>query len=89
MSGQQLVLSAHFVSWGKPMEASIVHIMESWPLQLVLQTATGREHAALAEDARIHHVGRRVDPGALQPGQRVRVLLRTNEMQIAELEILD
>lgn len=71
------------------MDATIVHIMESWPLQLVLQTASGREHVALAEDAYIQHAGKRVDPGALQPGQRIRVVQRTAMTQIAEMEIFD
>jgi hypothetical protein len=71
------------------MDATIVHIMESWPLQLVLQTSTGREHVALAEDAYIQRAGKRVDPGVLQPGQRIRVVQRTTMKQIAEMEIFD
>lgn len=71
------------------MDARIVHIMESWPLQLVLQTSTGREHVALAEDATIQRAGKRVDPGVLRPGQRIRVVQRTTMKQIAEMEILD
>jgi len=70
------------------MEATIVNIMESWPLQLALQTPTGLEHVTLAEDARIQHAGASVDPGALHPGQRVRVLKRTSRGEVAELEIL-
>lgn len=71
------------------MEATIVHIMESWPLQLALQTPAGREHVVLAENVRIQRAGVLVDPGALQPGQRVRVLIRTTKGAVAELEIFD
>ena len=62
--------------------------MESWPLQLALQTPTGLEHVALAADARIQHAGASVDPSALSPGQRVKVLKRTARGEVAELEIL-
>ena len=71
------------------MEATIINIMESWPLQLALQTPAGREEVALAEDLLIQRSGMRVDPGALQPGQRVRLLKRTARGEIAELEILE
>ena len=71
------------------MEATIVLITESWPLQLALQTPAGREHVVLAEDVRIQRGGALVDPGALKPGQLVRVLNRTTKGEIAELEILD
>ncbi len=71
------------------METSIIHIMESWPLQLALQTPAGREQVALADNARIQRAGALVDPGALQPGQRVRILKRTTKGEIAELEIID
>ena len=70
------------------MEATIVHIMESWPLQLALQTPTGLEHVTLAGDVRIQQAGASVDPGALHPGQRVKVLKRTARGEVAELEIL-
>jgi hypothetical protein len=73
------------------MEATVLHIMESWPLQLVLQTPAGREQIVLAENARIQRNGVPASPGALQPGQRVRVLIQTTNgaRRIAELEIMD
>lgn len=71
------------------MEATIEYIMESWPLQLVLQTPHGREHVALAENARIQRAGMQVDPGDLQPGQHVRIVSQTSQGTIAELEILE
>lgn len=71
------------------MEATIIHIMESWPLQLALQTAAGREEVALAENVLIQRAGIPVDPSALQPGQPVRLLKRTTRGEIAELEIME
>jgi hypothetical protein len=71
------------------MEATIINIMESWPLQLALQTTDGREQVALAENVQIQRAGATVDPGELQPGQRVRLLNRTARGEVAELEILD
>lgn len=72
------------------MEAIIVHVMESWPLQLVLQTATGQEHGVLAEKVSIQRSGGvSVEPGALRPGQRIRVLTWTSRGEIAKLQILD
>jgi hypothetical protein len=71
------------------MEATIVHIMESWPLQLALQIPDGHVQVMLAEKVRIKREGVLVDPGALQPGQRVRVLLQTTNGAVAELEIID
>ena len=70
------------------MEATIVNIMESWPLQLALQTPNGLEHVTLAEDAQIEHAGASADPSALRPGQRVRILKRTPRGEVTELEIL-
>jgi hypothetical protein len=73
----------------RTVEITIVRIMESWPLQLVLQTPAEREHVVLAENIRIRRAGVLVDPGVLQPGQHVRMLMWTARGEIAELEILD
>jgi len=70
------------------MQAKIVRIMESWPLQLVLETGSGIEHVALKQDARVVRGGTSVDPGVLQPGQTVVVLKRTSTGEIAELAIV-
>jgi len=63
--------------------------MESWPLQLVLQTPAGYEHVVLTENVCIRRAEALVDPGVLQPGQRIRVLTRTIRGEIAEIELLD
>jgi hypothetical protein len=58
------------------MEAIIAAVMESWPLQLAVTTGGRTEQVALDAAARVTHAGRPVDPGALRPGQRVRIVLR-------------
>jgi len=73
------------------MDATIIHVMESWPLQLALLTPAGQEHVALDENARIHRAGVLVDPAALQPGQRVKVLMLSTggDRTVIEVEIFD
>lgn len=72
-------------------DAVVNHVMESWPLQLSLQTSAGDEQVALAEETIVKRAGVQVDPGAIQPGQRVRVIMRTTESYriVIELNILD
>jgi hypothetical protein len=71
------------------MEATIVQVMESWPLQLALQTADEVVHVMLAEKVSIMRKGLAVDPGALHPGQKIRVLSRTPQGSVLALEILE
>ena len=71
------------------MDATILHVMESWPLQLALETSAGSEQLALANGARILRAGEPIDPGELKPGLRVRVLSRTAAGEIAELLVLE
>lgn len=72
------------------MEATVIYVMESWPLQLALQTPSRRrEDMVLAEDARVWRRGVLVGPGALRPGQRVQLMKRTGTGEIVELKILD
>ncbi len=72
-------------------DAVVNHVMESWPLQLSLQTSTRNEQVALSEETTVKRAGVRVDPGTIQPGQRVRVTMRTTENYrvVTELEIFD
>jgi hypothetical protein len=73
------------------MDAIVEHVMESWPLQLSLQTPAGKTQVALSENVIIKHAGVRVDPGGLRPGQRVQVTIHTTngDQVVTELEILD
>jgi hypothetical protein len=73
------------------MDAIIINVMESSPLQLTLQTSAGKEQVALAENVIIKRAGGRIDPGVLRSRQQVRVKIRrTNGSQtVIELEVLD
>jgi hypothetical protein len=71
------------------METSILEVMESWPLELALQTPSGREVRALTEGARIWRGVESVAAVELRSGQRVRLLKTTESGDIAEITIVD
>jgi hypothetical protein len=54
-------------------EGKIVEVMESWPLQLTVETGTGRYHVELLSETTITREGETVDPGELLPDLQVRV----------------
>jgi hypothetical protein len=54
-------------------EGTIVEVMESWPLQLTVETETGRYHVALLSETTITREDETVDPGELLPDLQVRV----------------
>lgn len=60
---------------GGPMiiEGKIVEVMESWPLQLTVETETGRYHVELLSETTITREGETVDPGELLPDLLIRV----------------
>lgn len=52
-------------------EGVIVRLLETWPLQLVVETARGQVHVGLREDALVTRGGRVAPPSALRVGERV------------------
>jgi hypothetical protein len=58
-------------------EGNIVRVMESWPLQLVVDTLSGRLGVLLTEETKIMEGGRSVGPNALLPGEKVRLTGRS------------
>lgn len=52
-------------------EGHIQEVMESWPLQLAVDTNSGRYHVGLQPETRIEIGGVKVDPGDLKPGLTV------------------
>ena len=54
-------------------EGTIVSVMESWPLQLVVENESGRWQVALRDDTAITVRGSPADPGQIRPGARVRI----------------
>lgn len=58
------------------MDGLIETVMESWPLQLSIHVGAGKERVILSETVIVKRGAARLDPGALRPGQRVRLTLR-------------
>ena len=57
-------------------DGNIVRVMESWPLQLVVDTPSGRLGVLLTEETKIMERGRSSGPNALLPGEKIRLLGR-------------
>jgi hypothetical protein len=70
------------------MESKIINIMESWPLQLTLQSSGAMEQVTLAEGVRISRSGSTMDTGDLHPEQTIRIVTQAANGQVTELEIL-
>ena len=78
---------------GGPMiiEGKIVEVMESWPLQLTVETETGRYHVQLLSETTITREGETVDPGELLPDLQVQVegqASGSNAMTAQAIEVL-
>ena len=54
-------------------DGNIVRVMESWPLQLVVDTPSGRLGVLLTEETKIMERGRSSGPNALLPGENLSV----------------
>lgn len=54
-------------------DGTVVDVMETWPLQLSIQTADGLFHVVLSESTVITAEGRAVDAGAVRPGMAIEV----------------
>lgn len=54
-------------------EGDIVAVMETWPLQVSIDTAEGRRELSLHSETRVDSGGDPADPSLLAPGQRVRI----------------
>jgi hypothetical protein len=72
-------------------DGTIVLVMESWPLQLVVETEGGRQQVTLRSDTAITANGQPVEAGHLVPGTRVRIdgdASGTNALSASALEII-
>lgn len=61
-------------------EGNIVQVMESYPLQLMVETNSGRYHVALSNDTRIMQQGQTVEQGQLKTGMYVQIEGQTSSM---------
>jgi hypothetical protein len=55
------------------MEGRIVSVLETWPLQLMVDGAGGQWSVALSADTAVTEGGRRAEPSRLREGARVSV----------------
>lgn len=53
------------------MEGRIVSVLETWPLQLMVDGAGGRWSVALSADTVVTEGGRQVEPSRLRAGARI------------------
>ncbi|MEO0688212.1 MAG: hypothetical protein AAFY76_24930 [Cyanobacteria bacterium J06649_11] len=51
----------------------IIQVMESWPIQLSVETSSGTYDVQLLEDTKITRQGKIVKPGELNPNMRVKI----------------
>ncbi len=54
-------------------EGKIRLVMESWPIQLVIDTPSGKLNVSLNEETKVVQEGRHVEPSSLFPGGKVRL----------------
>lgn len=51
----------------------IIQVMESWPIQLSVETSSGTYDVQLLEDTKITRQGKTVKPGELNPNMRIKI----------------
>ena len=54
-------------------EGTIIEVMESWPLQLIVQTREGRYYVELLSETRITQAGESINQGNLSPNLQVQI----------------
>ena len=75
-------------------EGVVRGVMESFPLQLQVESGGRTHQVALGDRTRVSRAGAEVDPGAIMPGDRVRVSGRegpaeTGGLLAEAVEVLD
>ena len=65
-------------------EGKILEVMESWPLQLIVQSGGQTLSISLADNTIVRRARTIVGPGVLAPGQGVRISTSSEDDQIAE-----
>ena len=54
-------------------EGTIIEVMESWPLQLIVQTREGRYYVELLSETRITQAGESINQGNLLPDLQIQI----------------
>lgn len=61
-------------------EGNIVQVMESYPLQLMVETNSGRYHVALSSDTRVMQQNQTVEQNQLKTGMHVQIEGQTSSI---------
>jgi hypothetical protein len=61
-------------------EGNIVQVMESYPLQLIVETSMGRYHVALSNNTRVTQQGQTVEQTQLRTGMHVQIEGQTSSI---------
>lgn len=72
-------------------EGKIIEVMESQPIQLLVECSGQRYSVNLLEDTRLQRANHAVDPGTLSPGMKIRIIGNESlpeAMVAAEIEII-
>lgn len=72
-------------------EGKIVEVMESQPIQLLVECCGQRYSVSFLEDTRLQRADHAVDPGSLSPGMNIRIIgseLLSGAMVAVEIEII-
>lgn len=89
--GQSKSNQLSFGACAMELEGEVLHVMETWPLQLVVVAADGRYDVRLLETTRVVRKNREVRPGELRPKVRISISgMRTGTAIVAQyIKILD
>lgn len=85
-------LSNPVIGSAMTIEGKIIEVMESWPLQLTVETQTSPLNVGLLAETEIIRQGQVLGPGELTPGVRVRIEGENtgpNAMSARTIEILE
>jgi hypothetical protein len=70
----------------------ITAMMETWPLQLAVETTSGRYHVSLQPETIVSQAGRAAEVTALRPNQRVQISgysIEDNTLTAESIELLE
>jgi len=75
-------------------DGQIVNVMETWPLQLTVQSGLSRYYVRLTEETKVSRGAQDVGPGQLRPSTRVRIIGQgsgdeSTGLTATSIEILD
>ena len=71
-------------------EGEILQVMESWPLELVVQIGRTKRSLSLTDQTIVLDREKTSEPGRIKPGQKVRLTIaEDSENIVTEIQIID